>query len=210
MPFVDVAPSDWHFEYIRYMYCRNVVVGYSTNPPCTEGSPCFKPNNSTTRGQVSKIVTLAFGFPINTSGGPHFTDVPMTNTFYPYVETMFNMEIIVGYDDDTFRPNNLVTRGQISKMVVNAAINADPLNWQLENPAVNTFLDVPYGSTFYQFIETAVSHGVIVGYPCGQPPAGACQPGNKPYFLPYSDATRAQISKIAYLAVHYQPNRPKR
>jgi hypothetical protein len=205
MPFVDVSPTDWHFEYVRYMYCRNVVVGYSNNPPCEAGSPCFKPNNSTTRGQVSKIVTLAFQFTLNTTDGPHFTDVPVTNTFYPYVETMVNMGIVEGYDDGTFRPNNLVTRGQISKMVVNAAVNADPQNWTMENPPVSTFVDVPVGSTFYQFIETAVSHGVIVGYPCGQPPSGPCQPGNKPYFLPYANATRAQISKIAYLAVHYRP-----
>ena len=207
---MDVTPSDWHFEYVRYMYCRNIVVGYNSNPPCEAGTPCFKPNNPTTRGQVSKIVTLAFAFPIDTSGGPHFTDVPQTNTFYPYVETMFNMEIVEGYPDGTFRPNNHVTRGQISKMVVNSAVIADPANWQLEDPPASTFEDVAPGSTFYTFIETAASHGVLLGYPCGQPPAGACQPGNKPYFLPYANATRAQISKIAYLAVHYPPDRPKR
>ena len=86
---------------------------------------------------------------------------------------------------------------------------ADPANWALEDPPVSTFEDVPPGSTFYTFIETAASHDVLVGYPCGRPPSGPCvAPANKPYFLPYSNATRAQISKIAYLAVHYPPDRP--
>jgi len=65
------------------------------------------------------------------------------------------------------------------------AIIADPANWTLENPSNNQFEDVPVGSTYFQVIQTAVSHGVLVGYPCGAAPAGPCvPPANKPYFLP--------------------------
>jgi len=57
------------------------------------------------------------------------------------------------------------------------------------------------GSTFFQYVETAAAHGIINGYPCGAAPADVCvPPDNKPYFLPNADATRAQISKIVYLA----------
>jgi hypothetical protein len=220
MNFVDVNPDDWYYGYVEYLYCRGVVNGYNTNPPCTAGTPCFKPENPTTRGQLTKIITLAFGFTVNTTGGPYFADVPDGSTFYPYIETSFNLGLIGGYpcggpgepcvapgNLPYFRPNANVTRGQIAKIVVNAAIIADPAHWTLLNPGTNTFQDVPVGSTFFPYVETALAHNLASGYPCGISPAGPCQPGNKPYFLPGADATRAQISKIAFLAVTDPPAR---
>src|SRR5262249_2617712 len=102
--------------------------------------------------------------------------------------------IVSGYADGTFRPQNNVTRGQLSKIVVNAA------GWALLNPADRTFEDVLPGTAFYEFVETAVCHGIISGYtcggtgePCGTPP--------RPYFRQNNDATRGQIAKIVSLAV---------
>ena len=208
MNFSDVHPKDWFYGYVEWMYCHGVVNGYNTNPPCAAGIPCFKPENPTTRGQMAKIVVRAFGFTINVTGGPHFSDVAPGSTFYDYIETAYNLGLVQGYGDGTYGPADNVTRGQIAKIVVNAAILADPTNWTLLNPATNTFEDVPVGSTFFRQIETAVAHNVLEGYPCGTWPAGTCvPPGNKPYFVPSADATRAQISKITYLAATYPPAR---
>jgi hypothetical protein len=206
MNFVDVSPSDWFYTYVQYLYCHGVISGYNTNPPCGNGVPCFNPGGTTTRGQLSKIAVLGFNLPINTAGGPHFSDVQPGDTFYTYIETLYNAGAITGYDDGTFRPNNWVTRGQITKIIVLTAAYVDPADWQLVNPSQNTFEDVPVGSTFYTYIETAAAHFIISGYPCGTPPAGVCvPPENKPYFLPNNNATRAQISKVAYLAITYTP-----
>jgi len=206
MNFVDVSPSDFFYQYVLYLYCHGVISGYNTNPPCGSGVPCFNPGGTTTRGQLSKIAVLGFNLPINTAGGPHFSDVSTDNPFYSYIETLYNAGVITGYDDGTFRPNSFVTRGQITKIIVLTAAHVDPADWQLVNPANSTFEDVPFGSTFYTYVETAVSHGVISGYPCGAPPAGVCvPPDNKPYFLPNNNATRAQISKVAYLSITYMP-----
>jgi S-layer homology domain len=208
MSFTDVNPNDWFYGYVEYVYCHGVVSGYNTNPPCNTGIPCFRPNDNTTRGQLAKIVVLAFEFPIDTTGGPHFSDVPVGHTFYMYVETAYNLGLISGYADGTYKPGNNVTRGQIAKIVVNAAIMADPVSWTLEDPPTNTFEDVPVGSTFFRYVETAASHNLVSGYPCGTGPARPCvPPGNKPYYLPGDNATRAQISKITFLAVTYPPQR---
>ena len=150
---------------------------------------------------MSKIAVRAFNLPINTAGGPHFSDVQPGSTFYDYIETLSNAGTISGYGDSTFRPGNQVTRGQLTKILVLTAQAADPTHWHLQNPPVGNFEDVPVGSPFYQYIETAYSHNIISGYPCGVLPAGECAPpANKPYFVPSGQATRAQISKIASLA----------
>jgi hypothetical protein len=93
-----------------------------------------------------------------------------------------------------FRPNNNVTRGQLSKIVVVAA------GWSLLNPATPSFADVLPGTAFYPFVETAYCKGIISGYNCGG--AGEpCDTGNRPYFRQYNNAVRAQIAKIVHGAM---------
>ena len=50
-----------------------------------------------------------------------FTDVPSTNTFYPYVRCLACRSVLGGYSDGTFRWANDATRGQISVIVYRAA-----------------------------------------------------------------------------------------
>jgi hypothetical protein len=171
--FSDVLPTDYFYEPVRTLYCRGVISGYSDST--------FRPYSNTTRGQLSKIVVLAFGLPLYTPPQPTFSDVPPTHTFYQYVETAAHEGLVSGYADGTFRPQNDVTRGQLSKIVVEAA------GWPLLNPPTPTFTDVPPEQTFYTYIETAYDHGIISGYADGT-------------FRPGNNATRGQIAKIVYIA----------
>jgi N-acetylneuraminic acid mutarotase len=126
--------------------------------------------------------------PTATSCAISFSDVPVGSTFYPYIHCLACLGLVSGYPDGTFRPNNNVTRGQLSKIVSNAAGFND-------NQTVQMFEDVPVGSTFFQYIGRLASRGYVGGYPCG-PPGELCGPGNLRYFRPNNNATRGQISKI--------------
>jgi hypothetical protein len=117
-----------------------------------------------------------------------FTDVDTCNPFYPYIACLVNHNIVSGYSDGTFRPNNNVTRGQLSKIVSNSAGFSDPQPTQM-------FEDVLIGSTFQVYIGRLASRGYISGYPCGGV-GEPCGVGNLPYFRPNNNATRGQISKI--------------
>ncbi len=94
-----------------------------------------------------------------------------------------------GYADGTFKPNNKVTRGQLAKIVANAAGLTDP-------PGAQMFQDVPPGSTFYDYVQRLASHGYMSGYQCGGLGERCVPPANLPYFRPDSNATRGQTSKI--------------
>jgi len=61
------------------------------------------------------------------------------------------------------------------------------------------FQDVPNTSPFYHFVNTVGSLGLMNGYQCGGP-GEPCLPGNVPYFRPYNNITRAQLSKVVVLA----------
>jgi N-acetylneuraminic acid mutarotase len=118
-----------------------------------------------------------------------FSDVPVGSTFYAFIRCLACRGIISGYPDGTFRPNNLVTRGQLAKVVSNAAEFNDPQTTQL-------FEDVPLGSTFQVYVGRLASRGYISGYACGGVGEPCDPPGNLPYFRPNNNATRGQISKI--------------
>ena len=120
--FEDVAVGSTFYTWIEQLAMHDVISGYDCGgpgEPCGVGSrPYFRPNSNATRGQMTKIIVLSSGMPIDTTGGPHFTDVLADHTFYDYVETMYNAGAIEGYPDGTFRPANNVTRAQSTKMVV--------------------------------------------------------------------------------------------
>jgi hypothetical protein len=190
--FTDIAPTDYFYDAVGYLYCRGAVSGYEDNT--------FRPYNITTRGQLSKITVLAEGWNTDLAGAPHFNDVPTTNPFYAYIETAYNHGIISGYDcggegepcpGRYFRWGNDVTRGQLSRIVVGAE------GWATYTTGGPHFNDVLPANPFYTYIETAYNHGIISGYDCGS--EGEPCPGL--YFRWGNNATRGQISKIVYNAV---------
>ncbi len=75
-----------------------------------------------------------------------------------YIQWATREGIIGGYPDNTFKPSNFVTRGQVSKMIMNG------FSFELIDPPTAHFADVPHGSTFYTYIETAYSNNIIAGY----------------------------------------------
>jgi hypothetical protein len=91
--------------------------------------------------------------------------------------------------DPCFRPNNDVTRGQLAKIVANAAGFTEPADGQ-------QYEDVPTDSTFFLYIWRLSTRGIVNGYPCGGPGEPCVLPYNRPYFRPGGKATRGQISKI--------------
>ncbi len=172
--FSDVCPDYWAYTPIEYLASHGIVAGYS------DGT--FHPESTATRAQFAKMIVTARGWSVVNPATPSFSDVAAGSAFYGYVETAKAHAILSGYSDGTFRPSAAVSRGQISKMIVTA------FAWPLVVPTVGSFSDVPLGSTFYPYVETAKAHAVLSGYSDGT-------------FRPSSSAGRAQLSKMLYLAL---------
>ncbi|HUS17019.1 MAG TPA: S-layer homology domain-containing protein [Chloroflexia bacterium] len=164
------------------------AVPTDTRPPSATTAP--------TRSTVVPTATIVLPSP---SPCPlQFTDVPPGSAFYVYVRCLACQGIVSGYADGTYRPGAEVTRGQVSKMVTNAAGWADPVPGDQQ-----TFADVGLGSTFWLYIERLAGRGYVSGYTCGFPPAGACDPQQRAYFLPYRSVTRGQLAKIVANSAGY-------
>jgi hypothetical protein len=187
-----VQPGSTFYQYIHCLSCRGIINGYP------DGT--FRPNNNVTRGQLSKIVSNSAGFDDNQTT-QMFQDVPPGSTFFQYIGRLASRGYMSGYPCGDpgepcgpgnlpyFRTNNNATRGQISKIVANAAGFNDP-------PGVQIFEDVVPGSAFYDYIQRLASRGYMVGYPCDSPGEPCEPPDNRPYFRPNNNATRGETSKI--------------
>ncbi|MEO5953742.1 MAG: S-layer homology domain-containing protein, partial [Chloroflexia bacterium] len=164
--------------------------------------PYFRPSNPVTRGQLAKIVSNSAGFSDPVSGQT-FEDVVPGSAFYTFIERLVSREVMGGYacggagepcgngNLPYFRPGSGATRGQLTKIVSNAAGFSDPA------PATYTFTDVPVGSTFHVYVERLLLNrsGVMGGYSCGG--AGEpCDQQNRAYFRPSNALSRGQTSKI--------------
>ncbi|HET9495365.1 MAG TPA: S-layer homology domain-containing protein [Chloroflexia bacterium] len=133
----------------------------------------------------------------------HFADVPPTNTFYPFVRCLACQGIVSGYpcggegepcnanNDPYFRPNAHITRGQLAKIVSISAGFTETVPDDRQ-----TFEDVPYGSTFWEYVERLSARGIVGGYECGGEFEPCVPPDNLPYFRPNAGATRGQLAKI--------------
>ncbi|HEX6606049.1 MAG TPA: S-layer homology domain-containing protein, partial [Chloroflexia bacterium] len=145
----------------------------ATPPPPATATPGGPPSaTATPGGPTATPVASATPCPIA------FTDVPPSQPFYAYIRCLACRGIVSGYSDNTFRPGNDVTRGQLAKFVSNAAGYADAI------PATQqTFSDVPPADPFWLFIERAALHGVISGYSDGT-------------FHPTANVTRGQAAKF--------------
>jgi hypothetical protein len=168
-----------------------------------QATPTASPTSPATSTRTPTPIATATTVPTRTPMPPapsatptpcaiSFTDVPADAYFYEPVRYLYCRGVVSGYNDGTFRPWNNTTRSQVVKIVVLAQ------SWEVINPAAATFSDVPYGSTFYTFVETAARHGIINGYECGSPEP--CDPQRRPIFRPFADVTRGQLAKIVALS----------
>ena len=138
---------------------------------------------------VLKITDLPGPTPTPVACTIDFTDVEPGSTFYPYIHCLVCEGLAVGYEDGTYRPNNPTSRGQLAKIVSNAAGFGEPVTAQ-------AFEDVPIGSSFHSFIERLFARGLVAGYPCGGDGEPCVPPGNRPYYRPGANVTRGQAAKI--------------
>jgi|GEM_PF-1455947 len=167
-----------------------------TRTPTAPASTSTVPVSTSTApaGTPSSTRTVVSGTPTVTICAISFGDMPSGSTFYSEVLCLACRQIVSGYSDNTFRPNNLVTRGQLAKIVSNAA-------GFTENPGAQIFQDVAPDHTFYEWINRLTNRGYMSGYTCGSP--GEPCVNNRPYFRPFANATRAQTSKIVSNAATY-------
>jgi hypothetical protein len=102
--FVDVTPTDWFYDAVQYVFEKGLMLGVSD----TE----FGPNLSTTRGMIVTILYRMEGEP-EAAAAP-FTDVEPGLWYSDAIGWGAANDIVNGYGDGRFGPNDQITREQMA------------------------------------------------------------------------------------------------
>lgn len=108
----DIHSSHMYYKEIAAVNAAGIMTGKNNNT-------IFDPNGTLTRAQMAAILTRAYKL-TGTIASP-FKDVPADFWAFKEISALAANEITTGYkEDNTFRPNNPVTRGQFSAFIYRA------------------------------------------------------------------------------------------
>lgn len=102
--FTDMDADTYGYE----IASKAVAMGFISGKNAADGSKFFDPSGTLTRGQMAKILVLAYDLPINNSFT--FTDMPSDVMTKGYISTLAAENITTGYPDGTFKPNGKISR----------------------------------------------------------------------------------------------------
>ncbi|MTJ10997.1 S-layer homology domain-containing protein [Anabaena sp. UHCC 0204] len=107
---------------------------------------------------VGALETSAQSSPVTT-----FSDVPSNYWAQPFIQGLAARNIVVGYPDGTFRPEQPINRDEFAA-IIRKAFDQPPIR-QIESGAV--YKDVPANHWAVRPIEEAYQQGFMTGYPGG-------------------------------------------
>ena len=139
--FTDVSGDEWYANYVGYATEKGYISGYDGGP--------FKADIDITRGELAVILSKYGSFD-GDGICTEFSDVP--NDYYAtgYIKSLYDENIVSGYEDGTFKPDNSVTRAEAVTMM--NKVLGNPIAENAENP----FGDVSPNHWAYNQIMTAV------------------------------------------------------
>ena len=110
MTFKDVD-KHWAKDAVNDMGSRMVINGV--------GNDSFNPDQDVTRAEFTKIIIRGLGLELENRVAP-FTDVKYSEWYSSAINTAYVYQLISGYEDGTFRPNELITREQAMSIISKA------------------------------------------------------------------------------------------
>ena len=110
--FTDVESGSWYEEYVSWAAHNGIVEGYD--------SEHFAPDDKITREQICTMIDRYMkyeGYNAVAETADKFTDdAQISDWAYDSVEAIKNLEIVVGYEDGSFRPQGVATRAEAATM----------------------------------------------------------------------------------------------
>lgn len=175
--FPDVS-SHWGKKYVETMANKLIVEGYENGT--------FGPDRSITRAEFATVIVRALGLSGKKAPAASFHDVRSNDWFADAVAAAVEAGIVKGYEDGTFRPNQVITREELAAMVVRAsAFAGKDLSVSQDDvaAALAKFSDANGIVWAHEEIAAAVTAGIVEGFEDGT-------------FRATNTATRAEASAM--------------
>lgn len=176
--FKDVATNTWYFTFVETAYNQSLVDG--------TGEYIYEPQTNVTRAMFVTVlgrIWEAENGPVPDSAGSAFPDVKNGSWYHKYVDWANANNVVNGFEDGTFRPDEIISREQMMRILYNynTFINGKT---DISTQVLNTFSDS--GAISQWAVEGAawcVYNDIINGV-------------DSTHIEPRGTATRAQMAKV--------------
>ena len=169
--FLDVDPDAWYKDAVQFAYDNGLMTGTSD----TE----FAPDVTTTRAMIVSILARLEGVTAADDAG--FTDVD-DEWFATAVNWAASVGVVNGFEDNTFRPNDAITREQLAAILCNyAAWKGEDVSARAELSRYSDAAAISSWAT--DVMRWAVAENLISGVTTDE-------------LQPQGAATRAQVAAI--------------
>ncbi|MTD30139.1 S-layer homology domain-containing protein [Planomicrobium sp. YIM 101495] len=125
--FKDVNASSPWSGYINSAVQAGIISGYP------DGS--YKPKEIVTRGQMAIFLSRAFN--LTQESSKTFKDISPNMAAYPYIKRIVAANITVGNLDGTYKPNDKLTKGQLTAFLARALVIQETGNKQAKVHFIN-------------------------------------------------------------------------
>ena len=168
--FSDVEKSSALYNEILDLYTQGKIDGFK------DGT--FRQYETVTRGQAAKIIASMLELDTKSVKDPGMKDLPKDAWYYGSVAALVEAKVVGGFKDNTFRPNQALTRAEASRIISEA--------FKLKYDAKKDipFKDVEKGTWYYQYIQAFIENRVTLGK-------------TKDRFAPNDKVTRGELVAFA-------------
>ncbi|UQZ34318.1 hypothetical protein C2I18_12800 [Paenibacillus sp. PK3_47] len=174
--FSDVRTGQWFKQYVDRASSLGILEG-------VDGTR-FEPTREITRAEFSAVLVRALGLEAASGQSAGFRDVAGSRWYADVIATANQFGLIAGYEDNTFRPNQPITREE-AMVIISRAMNLISLQATSATGAdiLNGFKDSGLVSNWAQSaVEQNVAAGLIQG--------------NNGSINPKDQITRAEVAAI--------------
>ena len=150
LPFTDVSMGSWFYDNVKYCYDNGLMIGADAKS--------FAPEGAVSRGQVVTVLYRLAGSPSVAGKTCPLTDVD-SSWCKDAIIWGYNAGIVMGYDDNTFRPDESVTREQLAAFVYRYANDGSAASGK-----TSAFTDAECISDYaVPAMNWCINKGVIIG-----------------------------------------------
>lgn len=147
--FHDVSLDRWSAHDIEYMTDKDVILGYPDNE--------FKPENNLTRAEFAALICRFAKLTPSETENP-FSDLENTHWAYDNIITLTASGLMQGYEDETYRPENQITRAEVMT-VINKILGRKPSEAYVKTLNFNPYTDLQKDKWYYTAVlEATITH----------------------------------------------------
>jgi len=156
-PFTDVAPTDFYFSAINFLYAKGIAV------PCSTTPMMYCPSADMTRDVMAQFIVRSVlgGDPTSYTQTPYFTDVPASYPYFEWIQALRDLGITDGCTATTYCPGATVTRDQMAAFIIRLRYGAST---GFAYPSTPYFTDVLSATDiFFNYVQKLAQVGITSG-----------------------------------------------